>query len=71
MTRERMTKKQLDRFDKIEQQAIDFYLYKSDFAILDWISKEDEKEYRKLYKLLNGECIECGELKNCKCMDTK
>lgn len=57
-----------ERFEELENVAINCYLDKTDFSVGDWLDDEDLEEWKKLYKEYNGCCYECGEeTKNCVC----
>ena len=49
----KFTKEQADRFQELEQKAINHYLDKTDFDASEWLSKKETKEYLKLLRLLN------------------
>ena len=55
----------LERLYEIEEEAINYYLEKTGFDSVQWMTEEERKEYIKLYKRLNGSCPDCGE-SNCK-----
>ena len=50
------------RLDELYQNAISFYLDKSDIDVTEWMGIEDKEEYRTLYIKENGECPFCGEV---------
>ncbi len=52
--------KKLNRLNEIEEEAINFYLEKTDFDVSEWIQDEDKKEWRELKKEITGECPTCG-----------
>lgn len=55
------------RMSGLEQQAIDWYLDKTDFDVTEWLSVKEKIEYLKLYKEINGICLFCGESIECQC----
>jgi len=57
-----MTDKQaVKRMDKLEDEAINYFLDNMNFDWLAWMNDDEQKEYIKLYKQVNGECPKCGE----------
>ena len=44
---------QIERFNELDQEAINRYLDKTDFFAEEWLSKEEAKEYRKLHNFLS------------------
>lgn len=57
---------QINRMDALEQEAIGRYLDRTDFDRTEWMNEVELKEYCKLYKSVNGECPNCGEV-DCDC----
>lgn len=59
-----MTKKQLkkeeQRYNEIEQNAINNFLDKSNFDIMEWINDNELEEFVNLSIKLNGSCPMCG-----------
>lgn len=48
------TKKQIDRFNELDQFAVDRYLDKTDFDASEWLDINEQEEYMKLYNIVNG-----------------
>lgn len=63
------SKEERQKFDEIEQNAIDCYLDKTDFDISEWVAKEDFQFWRKFLSIELGQCPTCGEeeAEKCKC----
>ena len=45
-----LTNKEINRMDELEQEAVSWYLDKTDFNPADWMDKADAKEYVSLIK---------------------
>lgn len=60
--------KAMNRMGEIEEEAISLFLEHTDFNSTEWMNNDELKEYRELYKVVNGECPTCGETPDhCKC----
>ena len=66
-----MTDKQkIERLTEIEEEAITRYLDRTNFDRTEWMTDDEKAEYLRLYREVNGECLECGETaENCTCKD--
>lgn len=60
--------KAIERMEELQDISISRYLEKMDYSIDMGLSDDEEKEYNTLYKEVNGECNQCGELsEECNC----
>lgn len=57
------TDKQFKRFMELRDEAIARFLDKCDFDETAYMTEKELKEYRKLFKLVNGHCMTCGQVK--------
>ena len=64
-----MTKRNVARFNEIEQHAINWFLDKMDFDISEWIAEKDMKFWRAFRWEEDGMCPTCGAefKKDCNC----
>lgn len=60
MKNKQITKKQLKRIDTLYQNAIYNYIYKMDIDIVEYMEKEEKREYQKLHFLIDSLCVICG-----------
>lgn len=51
----RLTRKRIDRYDELFEQAINRYLDKTDFDVYDWIYEDEKQEFEELAILCNKE----------------
>lgn len=47
--------------EQLEEKAKDLFLDHADYDIMEWLGEADQKEYKKVFSIVNGYCACCGE----------
>ena len=57
-----MTKKEIERLQELEDQALSTFADKNDFNVSDWLDEKEAKEHCELYnkQFSQKDCI-CGQ----------